>query len=129
MNMFAKANAGMSLSPLQRAILRFVEGAIVATAVSMLPALSAALANQAPDWASVGKTALATFAVVVLLAMSKWAKAHGDAPLGQLATDATVIVAPHGAPVDPANVPDFPPGVPQEALGLPTALGHDEARR
>jgi len=122
MNIFAKANAGASLTPIQRAILRFIEGAVVATVVSMLPALSAALSSQTPDWIAVGRTALATFAVVLLLALSKWAKAHGDAPLGKLADDATAVIRPSAAPVDPANVPDFPPGARTIAeLGLPTA--------
>jgi hypothetical protein len=105
MNLFDRAYAGMSLTPLERAILRFLEGVAVATIISVSPAVSAALASESPDWGAVLHTALATFSMVVLMAAVKWAKAHGDG---------VSVGSPDG------DAGDYPPGAPSlAALGLP----------
>ncbi len=111
MNLFDKANAGLPLTPIQRAFLRFMEGAIVATVVSAMPAIAAAMASTAPDWGNVSRIFVATFAVVLLLSLSKWAKAHGDNQIAQEA-DTLAQDIEHGLPnnvkVEPSSVPDVP---------------------
>jgi hypothetical protein len=92
MSMFARARAYAALTPAERALLRLIEGLVCAALVAALPVLAEALGTGSVRWGDVARTALAASAVAVLLALAKYAKAHGDPALG----DALGAVA--GAP-------------------------------
>lgn len=81
--MFRRALAGQQLAPVERAILRLIEGLVATALVAALPIIADALAQQSVNWGSVLRTALAAAGVAVLLALAKYARAHGDAPVGQ----------------------------------------------
>lgn len=82
MNLFKMAAQGVSLTPGQRTILRAVEmiayAAIVAF-VGVLPALTNGFTSV--NWGVLA----GALGVAFLAALGKWFKAHGDAPLGDLA--------------------------------------------
>lgn len=83
MSLFQRAWAGLNLSPAERAWLKLIEGFILAGIVAALPAVAELLSAGTVDWATVGRTALGTFAVAVLMAAVKYCKAHGDSPLAE----------------------------------------------
>jgi hypothetical protein len=94
-NLLTRARAYASLTPAERAILKLLEGLACAALVAALPIVSTALATGSVNWPDVARTALAASAVALLLALAKYAKAHGDPTLGDaLTTAATSINAP-----------------------------------
>jgi hypothetical protein len=99
--LFAKAAAGASLSPAARAALKFVEGIGAAAFVSALPVVAQMLASQlnagAVNWTATGQTALACVVMAFLLALAKYYKSHGDAPLASVAQQAADSFAKYAA--------------------------------
>lgn len=93
-NMFARASAGLNLTPMERAALRMLEGLAATAVVAGITAAAPLLAGGSVDWANVGHVALAAGITAALLAILKYAKAFGDAPITE--------------PV-PAGAPDMPP--------------------
>lgn len=94
MNIFAKANNNLNLTPGERAILRMSETFVVAGIVAALPVISQALAAQSINWSLMLRTAAATFSVAVLLAVTKYLKAQNDPPLSTAATSiAQTVIA------------------------------------
>jgi hypothetical protein len=86
MNVFAKAQNNLNLTPGERAVLKLVEGFVVAGIVAALPVISQALAAQSINWAQMFRTAAATCSVAALLAVIKYLKAQNDPPLSTVAT-------------------------------------------
>jgi hypothetical protein len=82
-----KAAAYQPLTPGQRALLRLIEGLVCAALVAALPIVAGALGRTNVNWAEVGHAALAAAGVAVLLALAKYAKAHGDPALGDALTE------------------------------------------
>jgi hypothetical protein len=80
-SLFSRAANNLSLSPLERALIRMLEGAVASAFVSLYPAVNAYLIGQAVDWQSSLHLALAGAVVSFLLALSKYFKAQGDTPL------------------------------------------------
>lgn len=128
MAIFQAAASGANLSPMARAVLRFVEGLVVAALVVVLPVLGQLLATQlnagAINWTQVGTVALSGFVFALLMALSKWAKAHGDAPLADAAQALAGSVANAGglssdvvAELDAATLPDTPDAGPLGIVG------------
>lgn len=104
MNVFARANTNQNLTPFERALLKLLQNLLIAAVVAALPAVSAALAQQSPNWSDVLHTAIAAVSVAVGNAFWKWFTAQGDPPLlheasyvtvaGQAALSAQGISAP-----------------------------------
>lgn len=114
MDLFAKALAGANLSPAQRAILRAVEGilasALVAFAVA-LPGLTHGFDFSQTNWGAVA----GGLAVAIILAFAKYERAHGDAPLANVAENAAGSVrAWADVPNDVVIEPELPQ-VPDDA--------------
>jgi hypothetical protein len=86
--LFGRARANMPLTPAERAVLRLVEGLVCAALVAALPIIADALARGTVSWPDVARAALAAAAVAVLLALAKYARAHGDPAIGQALTAA-----------------------------------------
>lgn len=80
-SLFARARAYLPLSPAERAVLKLVEGLICVAFVAALPVVADALSRQSVAWSDVARAALAAAAVAVLLALAKYARAHGDPTL------------------------------------------------
>ena len=126
MSLFSKANAGLNLTPGERAALKLVQGFILAGLVAALPVLAQLLAAQTINWADVARIAGGTFGVAVLMAVAKWFSAQGDSPLDaplaaiaenaatQLAT-ATGLNAAKVPLVEPSPVPVADPSAPASA--------------
>ncbi|MFI5272069.1 MAG: hypothetical protein ACHQ4H_03440 [Ktedonobacterales bacterium] len=96
--LFLRARSYAPLTPAERALLRLLEGLVCAALVAALPVLAQALSHGAINWADVARAALAAAAVAVLLALAKYARAHGDPVLGQalggaLAASASALAA------------------------------------
>lgn len=135
MNLFARGAAGLNLSPMERAVLRFCEGLIVSALITALPVIAQLLASElnagAVDWRQTGTLAVACVAFAFLMALSKWAKAHADqplaAPLGDLAAQAANAVASAGglsSEVKSELSPDGQPNTPDSGpLGNPIMPG------
>ena len=125
-SLFARARANMTLTPGERALLKLIEGLLCAGVVAALPALAGALGHNGVHWSDVARTALAAGAVAVLLALAKYAKAHGDPALGYaLAKGAAGLsdaAAGDGTPASPAS-PASPATVvvPAQTLTTPAA--------
>lgn len=99
--LFRRARAYADLTPAERAVLKLLEGLACAALVVALPIVAGALSRGAVSWPDVGRAALAAAAVAVLLALAKYAKAHGDPALaGALAAVAADVPAP--TPAAPA---------------------------
>jgi hypothetical protein len=82
LNLLARARAYQTLTPAERAALKLAEGLLCAALVAALPIVAQALAHGPINWTDVLRTALAAASVAVLLALAKYAKAHGDPTLG-----------------------------------------------
>lgn len=80
-SVFAKANQGLNLSPAARALLKLVEGFVIAALVAALPVFANLMAQQNVNWLDALRTAGATFAVALIMAVWKYLKAQGDSPL------------------------------------------------
>ena len=77
-DLFARASAYEQLTPAERAILRLLEGLVCAGLVAALPILASALGHTQVNWGDVARAALSAGAVAMLLALAKYARAHGD---------------------------------------------------
>ena len=99
-NIFRKSSQGLNLTPAERSFLRLLEGLLAAALVAALPVVADALSHGAVNWSDVGRAALAAAATAVLLALIKWAKAQGDAPL----TPSLANVAPSTPLIPPASL-------------------------
>ena len=123
MSLFSKANAGLSLTPGERAALKLVQGFILAGLVAALPVLAQLLAAQTVNWSDVARIAGGTFAVAVLMAVAKWFSAQGDtpldAPLAAVAENAATQIAT-ATGLNAAKVPIVEP-VSVPATDAPTA--------
>lgn len=110
--LFRRAHAYANLTPAERALLKLLEGLACAALVAALPIVADALARESVVWPDIGRAALAAAAVAVLLALTKFAKAHGDPALADaLAAVAANLPAP--APAAPAvPIPTTSEGVP-----------------
>ena len=112
MNIFRKSSQGLNLTPAERSFLRLLEGLLAAALVAALPVVADALSHGAVNWSDVGRAALAAGATAVLLALLKWAKAQGDAPLPQQQEANVAALAPVATAVDPfapLSLPSVPP--------------------
>lgn len=104
--LFGRARAYAPLTPAERAVLRLLEGLACAALVAALPVVAQVLAAQGSvNWPDVGRAALAAGAVAVLLALAKYARAHGDPALGDALADSAAALGPR--PVRQPN--DEPP--------------------
>ena len=90
-SLWSRARAYATLTPGERALLRLMEGLLCAGVVAALPVIAEALSQQPVNWSALGRAALAAATTAILLALSKYLRAHGDPP----------ITTP-GAPVDAA---------------------------
>jgi uncharacterized membrane protein len=107
MNLFSLARAGVNLTPGQRAILRLVEGVIVAAAVAALPVVAQFLAGADLahlDYAALARYSVGAFLVALIMAVMKYAKAHGDPAL--VATLDPVAANAEGAIRQWADIPN-----------------------
>lgn len=131
MSIFSRAAAGLSLSPAARALLRLIDGLIVAALVTALPVIAQLLANRldagAVDWRQMATLALASLAFAFLMALAKYAKAQGDAPLADVAThvaDSVAAVGGLSSEVKSELSPDGQPNTPDSGpLGNPIVPG------
>lgn len=80
-SIFARAGAGMNLTPLERAALRALEGLAATAVVAAITAAAPLLAGATVNWSNVAHVALAAGITAALLAVLKYAKSFGDAPL------------------------------------------------
>lgn len=123
MNLFAAARAGMPLSPGQRAALKAFEAIAYAALVSffgVIPAITNGF--TAVNWGVI----LGALGMAFLVALSKYLKAHGDAPLGDVADLAAQKLAdvagiPNAAKteLEAAGLPDTPTvGDPSQPVGV-----------
>lgn len=121
MSLFARARAGLALSPAERAFLKLVQSAVIAALVSLLPAVASALASGSVDWQAVAATAIATFSTAIAHAILKFFTAQAD---GNPAppTNITGGVATLAASA-PAPAADSPGPAPATAAAVPTAGG------
>lgn len=114
MSLFARARAQLNLSPAERALLKLVEGFVLAGIVAALPVVSQLLAQQSVNWPDVARLAGGTFAVAALMAASKYFKAQGDLPLEEVVSAAADHVA-SAAGLNDVKVPATP--VPATSAG------------
>lgn len=105
MSIFARAHANLNLTPAERAFLKLAEGFLAAGLIAALPVIAQALAAQHIDWAQALRTAVATYAVAVLLAIAKYLKAQNDPPLA--ATAAVIEQAADASIPRWAGIPSF----------------------
>lgn len=118
MSLFARARAGLALSPAERAFLKLIQSAIIAALVSILPAVASALASGTVDWTAVGATAIATFSTAIAHAILKFFTAQADgtpAPPANV-TGGVAILASTPAAAQPSPAP-------ATAAAAPTAGG------
>lgn len=80
-SLFARASAGLTLTPWERAVLRFLEGLAASALMAGVTAIAPYMAGQAIDWRKVLSVFVTAAFMAVLLALKKYAKAFGDAPL------------------------------------------------
>jgi hypothetical protein len=82
MNLFARARAGLVLSPGERTFLKFVDGAAISAGVAAVTAIVNLLApGHAVDWRTVAIVGGVAFGTSILAALKKYATAHFDALL------------------------------------------------
>jgi len=120
--LFRRARAYAALTPGERALLKLLEGLACAALVAALPILADALARGAVNWPDIARAALAASAVAVLLALAKYAKAHGDPALADALTAVAATVGTDtgrgGQPPASAETPAAPVEVARPASGL-----------
>lgn len=80
-SLLARARAYDMLTPGERAFLKLVEGLFCAALVAALPIVAGALGAGNIQWGEIGREALAAGGVAALLALGKYARAHGDPTL------------------------------------------------
>jgi hypothetical protein len=103
--LFGRARAYAPLTPAERAVLRLLEGLACTALVAALPIVAQALAHGAVNWPDVGRAALAAGAVAVLLALAKYARAHGDPALGDALAASVSALDPPPASQPAAEMP------------------------
>ncbi len=81
MSIFAKARAGLNLTPAERAFLKLVEGWVIAGALSALVAFVTAVTQPNPNWRVVLAITATAFVTATAFAALKYVKAHLDPPL------------------------------------------------
>ncbi len=81
MSIFAKARAGLNLTPAERAFLKLVEGWVIAGALSALVAFVTAVTQPNPNWRVVLAITATAFVTATAFAALKYVKAHADPPL------------------------------------------------
>lgn len=102
----------MPLTPAQRTVLRAIESVLLAALVSfliVLPQLTNGFDFAHTNWGAVA----GAFGVALLMALSKWFKAHGDTALGDAADSAADQLAhfadvPNDVVIEPELPPDSP---------------------
>lgn len=94
-SIFSQARTGAPLTPMQRAMLRLVEGLAAVALVAVLPIVASALSQSSPNWSDVAREALAAAGVALALAVLKYAKAQGDPLLSTVADALTPAIAAH----------------------------------
>lgn len=92
MNLIKRAQAYAPLTPTERAILKLGEGLLAAALIAALPIVAGALGGTGVNWADVARAALGAAGVAALLALVKYAKAHGDPAIQAVAAEAEQLV-------------------------------------
>jgi hypothetical protein len=85
MTLFAKARAGIALTPAQRATLRLVEGLLATAGLTAVYAFAQYMLGRdlaSINYADLGRFALGAFLVTLVLTGVKYVKAHGDPAIG-----------------------------------------------
>lgn len=94
MGMLGRAAQNQNLTPLERAVLRFLQTVVLAGLLSgaqaVMPLLNGADPN-AINWSAVGHTFLVAFLVALGSAFSKYFTAQGDPPLADSTTEASEV--------------------------------------
>lgn len=80
-SLFTRASAGLTLTPWERAALRFLEGLGAAALLAGLVAIEPYLSGAAINWGTVAHVFLTAGVSALFLALLKYARAFGDAPL------------------------------------------------
>jgi hypothetical protein len=87
MNLFARASAGLALTPGERAFLKVVDGFVFTAGGAAFAAVAQLLsAGGVVDWRKVAAVAGVTFATSLVVAIKKFFTAQGDAPAVALAS-------------------------------------------
>lgn len=120
-NVFQRAAEYQPLTPGERALLRLIEGLACAGLVAALPIVAAALSNTNVNWSNVLRAALAAAAVAILMALTKYTKAHGDPVLSD-ALGQVVTAGDQPAGHETVPVPHVPEGEMVEAA-QPVEIG------
>ena len=81
LGLFGRARAGMALTPAERAVLKLIEGVVLAGIVAAAPVVAQALAGQHPDVLNALHVGLSAFCVAALGAILKYVRAFGDPPI------------------------------------------------
>lgn len=122
MNLFQKAGKGLNLTPGERAVLKLVEGFLIAGFVAALPVVAELLGHQGITWQVVAQAAAGAFATAFLLAIAKYYKAKGDNPIAAglaetlagyiprlpIVNSAASLAPTAPMPAAPATVPSVP---------------------
>lgn len=124
-SLFAQSRAGANLSPGQRALLKLIQGFVIAGIVAAWPVISQALAQQTIDWPQLLRNAGYAFAVAFFMAIYKYCSAQGDPPLQPLANaalDVATAIEQHADIPYPNPLPFNAPTPPAPAeVGLAPA--------
>lgn len=82
-SLFARASAGLNLTPGERALLKLVKGIVLTALAAAFTAACQLLGSNfgKVDAKTVAEVAGVTFGVAVCNALEKWASAQGDEPL------------------------------------------------
>lgn len=118
--LFTRARAYQPLTPAERAVLKLVEGLLCVALVAALPVVADALGRQTVNWSDVARAALSAASVAVLLALAKYAKAHGDPALSNVLDTTAATLSQQAGLSDPDTDPPItppPPSAPVAAVG------------
>lgn len=111
----------MPLTPAQRTVLRAIEGVLLAALVSfliVLPQLTNGFDLAHTNWGAVA----GAFGVALLMALSKWFKAHGDTALADASVSAAGTVREWAdVPNDVVIEPELP-GTDDAGAGVAPAV-------
>jgi hypothetical protein len=91
MNLFARNAAKLTLTPLERAVLQFLQGLAISALTAGATAAFPYLSGTTPDLATVARVFAIAAVASLLNSLLHYAKAFGDPPLP----------GPSGAPVPP----------------------------
>jgi len=101
LSLLTRARAYDMLTPGERAFLKLLEGMFATALVAALPAIAGALGGGDIQWGEIAREALAAGGVAALLALGKYARAHGDPTLASAADSAGKAVSAHMAGPSP----------------------------